>query len=383
MFSFTWKHPTELVFGVGSFDEAADKVTLLGRRIFIVTTSGGSMEKFGWIPSLKKKLEEQGCEVMVYKGVATNPTVEQIEQGVEEARSFAATVILGIGGGSAIDAAKAIAAVLASNKGVRDLLYGKAKIKGSLPIVAIPSTHGTGSEVTRFSVISDLENHVKKSMVHPALYPALSIVDPRLSKTLPAKLTAATTVDALCHALESLAAKGRTRIGTVMASDAVGLIARNASKVMENPEDLDARTKLCWASTAAGYAIDTCRTTLLHALEHGVSAYKPEVHHGVGLAALLPAWLDHAYPAAPEVLNEACSIIAGKPVKSKEEAVKAIEEFLEKLGLRVTLSELGVGEDLLKPIAEHALEHMKPVAMNDPAPPRSIEEAVEILRRAL
>ncbi|HIP85939.1 MAG TPA: iron-containing alcohol dehydrogenase [Pyrodictium sp.] len=368
-------------YGVNAL-ENIDTTMFRGLRWFIVTSRGGSMEKYGWIAKLAEIAERAGAWLEVCKCVSTNPTVEQADEAYENAKRFKATVIIGFGGGSSIDVAKAVAAGLASHAPPSKLYRREASIKGSLPIVAIPSTHGTGSEVDRFAVLSDDKTRSKAAIVSTKIRPVYAILDPRITVTLPPRLSGATVIDALSHALESFVARNANPVSRCYAREAVHLIAKGISELKESSwEELHVRAYFLNAAMLAGAAIDISRTTLVHALEHPISYYHPEIHHGIGLAALLPAWIEYIEGVVPELVEEIIKPL--QKVVGGQTASQTIKNVIETLiGEIVTLEKLGVSENEYKIIAEDAMRYLKALVLNNPRQPKDVNEIVELLQKA-
>lgn len=368
-------------YGVNAFDNV-DTTMFRGMRWFVVTSRGGSMERYGWIAKLAEVAERVGAWLEVCKCVSTNPTVDQADEAYENAKRFGATVVIGLGGGSSIDVAKAVAAGLASQAPPSKLYRGEALIKGSLPIVAIPSTHGSGSEVDRFAVLSDDKTRSKAAIVSAKIRPVYAILDPRITVTLPPRLSGATVVDALSHAVESFVAKNANPVSRGYAREAVYLIAKGISELEKSGwRELRVRAYFLNAAMLAGAAIDISRTTLVHALEHPISYYHPEIHHGIGLAALLPAWIEYVEEVVPELVREILEPL--RKVVGGQTASQTIKNVVEVLvGEVITLEKLGVSKDEYRVIAEDAMRYLKALVLNNPRPPKDVNEVIELLQKA-
>ena len=368
-------------YGVNAFDNV-DTTMFRGMRWFVVTSRGGSMERYGWIAKLAEVAERVGAWLEVCKCVSTNPTVDQADEAYENAKRFGATVVIGLGGGSSIDVAKAVAAGLASQAPPSKLYRGEALIKGSLPIVAIPSTHGSGSEVDRFAVLSDDKTRSKAAIVSAKIRPVYAILDPRITVTLPPRLSGATVVDALSHAVESFVAKNANPVSKGYAREAVYLIAKGISELKKSGwRELRVRAYFLNAAMLAGAAIDISRTTLVHALEHPISYYHPEIHHGIGLAALLPTWIEYVEEVVPELVREILEPL--QKVVGGQTASQTIKNVVEVLvGEVITLEKLGVSKDEYRVIAEDAMRYLKALVLNNPRPPKDVNEVIELLQKA-
>ncbi len=366
--SFKYLIPTKIYFGPGLLGKVGSiaRKHVGGNKVLIVTTVGGSMKKYGYLDKLVGSLESEGYRVVVFAKVRTNPTIDVAEEGVRISRQEYCDLIIGLGGGSAIDVAKAIALAYASDASVRDLLYGKVKAKASLPLIAIPTTHGTGTEVDKYAVISDPETKLKAAIVSPYGYPRIAILDPEVTKTLPRRLSAATTIDAFVHALESMISYSSNIMTVLYAKEAIRVIVEYAPRLIKEPDNTDVRAMLLWASMLAGIAIDLSRTGILHALEHSVSAYYPDVHHGLGLAVLLKGWVKQILPLLSDEQRKLLAEALGVEVSEIGEKILWLRRIL---GLDLGLKDLGVDRNLLEKMVDDAYKYLKVLIDNTPGKP--------------
>jgi alcohol dehydrogenase class IV len=229
----------------------------------------------------------------------------------------------------------------------------------TLPIVAVPTTSGTGSHTTLYAVITNTEHKVKSGIGNPNIFPRCAIVDPTLMISLPARLTACTGFDAFSHAFESYVNVSATPMTDILAMEAIRLIAKHLPAAIEDGEDIEARTNLAWADTLAGVCISNAGTTLPHAMGQPISGHFPQVSHGESLAAIYPAFLRYTCGAAPEkfiavgeVFNAAFS---GGVRRDVQGAVGAIEGFMRKIGMWMSLKDLGIAEEDLEPILQDCM----------------------------
>jgi len=359
----------DVCFGAGCFDKMLPEVSLLGGRWLVVTTAGGSMIRHGWVPRIVEEASRQGATVNIYRWVWTNPTTDSADKVYRVARRLRVTVVIGVGGGSAIDVAKAVAAALASDATPSELYRKLRPVKGSVPLVAIPSTHGTGTEVDRFAVLSDKVTSSKAAIVDERIKPRMAIVDPRLTLTLPQPLAGATVIDAFCHALESYVAVNASQLSRGFAREALIAIGEGVRKLKtEGWGSLSVRSLFHYASMMAGVAIDLSRTTLLHALEHPMSFRHPSIHHGIGLAVLLPFWVELVDKEAGEELAEALRYAGLEDPASVHDLIK------ELLGGMPRLSELRVSPEEARIYVKDAFRYLKPLVENTPGYPFDRDE---------
>ncbi|HHC19024.1 MAG TPA: iron-containing alcohol dehydrogenase [Euryarchaeota archaeon] len=366
MKSFTLNLRTTLFFGIDaihSFEKIAKYIVTQDLSPLLIITGKSSYKKCGAWNVVKEILESYEIEYAHYDGVSSNPTIEMVQTAFEFGRGIGAKSVLGIGGGSVIDVSKATA-VLIVNKDIsaRELYLKRPQVNPAVPIFAINTTHGTGTEVDRFAVATIPEERAKISIAYDSIYPTFSIDDPSLTTKLPRDQTIYVTIDALSHALESMTSKYSNPFTVNLATQASHRIFENLPKALDYPEDVEVRYWLLYASMIAGITLDNSRAHLAHALEHPISAVKPEVPHGLGLALLLPVVIEKAYEAFPDVLSVALRPIAndlrGLPEEGKK-ARKALEEWISSLGLNKRLSDLGFCEEDVDELVRIALKTMK------------------------
>ena len=377
-YTFVFCVPTRLIYGRGKLNEVGMYSLSLGlRKVAIITTAGGSMRRYGYIDRLVSSLEGRGITSIVLDKVFTNPTTDLIDDLVAVVKEERPDGLIAIGGGSAIDAAKAVAMVSYSGGSARDYILGIRKGSGALPLIAIPTTHGTGTEVNKFSVLTEPELRAKLAIVSEYIYPRISIVDPELTLSLPSTISSATVFDAFSHALEALFAARSNAVSKLFALEALRSIASEIDKLPEGYSSIDVRTRLLWASTCAGYAIDQSRTGLLHAIEHSISAFYPNIHHGVGLALIATAWAKYT---APAVQNEVMEVLKVFNWSIGDDVTRSFVEFMEyikkKLGLDKRLSDFNISKDDIKVLAEYTVKFMSVLIKNAPrsADKQAIEE---------
>jgi alcohol dehydrogenase len=362
--------PTKVVFGRGSAARLPEAVSGLGKKALLLTYGDGSMRSTGTLAKVTELLEQAGISVTVDEGVEPNPDSEYVDRMSQMARKEDYSFVIGLGGGSAIDAAKAVAIVSVNGTSVLDYLPGGKNpfmegLKDALPIVAIPTTAGTGSEVTHIAIVSDRKNHFKPGLVHPSLYPTVSIVDPELMLTAPKGVTASTGADVLFHALEAYISRMANPFTDLLAEEAIRLTVQNLEKVYRDGSDIDAREKMAWACTLAGIPLDNANVVAIHALGHGISGHT-NAAHGQTMAALGPAYLRYTYKASPARYARIAELL-GEPAEGlsemelAEKSSEALRRFLATVDLDITASSLGVTEDMVAAIANEAFLILQPL----------------------
>ncbi|MDK2805539.1 MAG: hypothetical protein PWQ94_703 [Thermoanaerobacterium sp.] len=335
-------------FGIGSIQKIKDILEVLKNKgidnvIFI--TGKGSYKASGAWDVVKPVLDELDLKYSLYDRVGPNPTVDMIDEAAKIGRESGAKAVVGIGGGSPIDTAKSVAVLLKyTDKNARELYEQKFIPEEAVPIIAINLTHGTGTEVDRFAVATIPEKNYKPAIAYDCLYPMYSIDDPSLMTKLDKKQTIAVTVDALNHITEAATTLAASPYSILTAKETVRLIVRYLPAAVNDPLNLVARYYLLYASALAGISFDNGLLHLTHALEHPLSAVKPEIAHGLGLGAILPAVIKAIYPATAEVLADVYSpMVPGlKGLPSEAEYVsQKVEEWLFNVGCTQKLSDFG------------------------------------------
>ncbi len=351
---FEFYLPVEIIFGWGSLEKVGEVAKRFGYRALIVTGKF-SAKRYGYLDKAVESLKKNGVsEIIVFDEIEPNPTDKSINRGSEIAIKEKVDLIVGLGGGSALDSAKAIS-IVSSNEGYAwdyvNYPEGPRLVPFlNRPVICIPTTAGTGSEVNRYSVVSNPIRKEKLVISHSLNYPKCAIVDPSLTVSVDPKQTAITGVDAFMHSLESLTNKIYNPLADEFAIRALQIIREYLPIALEEPQNQKARIMMSYASMLAGIAIDKKRVALIHAMEHPVSAHYPNVAHGAGLSALAVAVTEFNCRGNPEKYALFARLMGydEKPHK----AVDAVVDFLEKVGMRISLRDLGVEEGKLERLAE-------------------------------
>jgi alcohol dehydrogenase class IV len=334
--------PTEVLFGEGISRRTGEQALALGRKALLVT-GRSSAEKSGASERMLPSLRSAGVEFDIYDGVEPNPTCETLAEGADAARSFGARLIIGVGGGSPLDAAKGIA-VLATNEGRPDRYFGEEPSIPPLPILAVPTTAGTGSEVTPYAVIVD--GPAKKTIRSSGLFPRVALVDPELTYSMPPSITADTGMDALSHAVEGILCSRRNSAASHIAMEAVRLTLKHLRQAYDSPQDTDARAGMCAAALLAGVVIAQTGTELIHTMGYTLTL-DFGVPHGRANAMLIPAVLRLYSPS--NVLGWMCKALGGERVSDKrtgEFIAREIEELNRDVGIEASLGREVRDEDI-------------------------------------
>lgn len=371
MNKFQYYVPTRILFGKGSLNDL-HKQALPGRKALIVITAGKSMKVNGYLARVEKELDTAGVSHVLFDKILPNPVLRHVMEGAAVAKETGCDFVLGLGGGSSIDAAKAIA-VMAANPGDYWDYNGGITGKGlpvpndPLPIVAITTTAGTGTEADPWTVTTKEETKEKCGFGYDKTYPALSVVDPELMMTVPPMLTAYQGFDALFHATESVINRNENPIGEMFALKAIEYLAKYLPTAVKEGSNEEARAYVALANTLAGFNM-LC--TSEHSMEHAMSAYHHELPHGAGLIMVSLAYYQHFVDC------HACDELFIKMAKvmGVENATKA-QDFVDILAKLqkdclvgdLKMSDYGIKKDELQKYVENARGAMGRLFLGDPA----------------
>lgn len=315
-------------------------------RAGIITGKGSYIKSGAWQRVLS--FVDGLFEFQHFDGVEPNPTTELLDRVVSYFKDFGPQLFIAIGGGSVIDTTKAVSALIRA-EGVRadDLYTYKWNPEDALPVVAINLTHGTGSEVDRYAVATIKGTPYKGGIAHRCLYPEYAIDDPELMITLSEAQTRYTTIDAMAHLIEGATTLKASPFTVMLAREGIAKIARWLPVALKEPENIEARYHLLYASVLGGLAIDSAVVHLTHPMEHLLSAKNSALPHGLGLALLLPSVVEAIYPAVAEVVEEIMEPLIGRPGRVANRAVyirDALRQWFFEVGFRECLSDYGFSE---------------------------------------
>ncbi|WP_250655431.1 iron-containing alcohol dehydrogenase [Alkalimarinus coralli] len=364
-----------LFTGVDSSLELCDAIGQMGtKKVLIVTDE--MLVKLGVLDKIQKRLTKNGVEFVIYDGVLPDPTYDQVENGLNAYKQNKCEAILAVGGGSPIDAAKVIAARATNNRAIKKLA-GMFKVwTAPAPLFAIPTTAGTGSEVTIAAVVSDPVTHQKTPLIDPKLVPMVAALDAGLMTGLPAHVTSATGMDALTHAVEAYISKNASSDTDGYAIAATRLIMENLSKAVKKGDNLEARQNMALASYYAGLAFTKASLGYVHAISHNFGA-KYSTPHGLGNAIVLPYVLDYSKAEINDRLADLAEVSGLK--KGNESNAELAQKFIDKI--RAMLKEFNIPEklDALKTedIPEIARLALKEAHYNYPVPKYMDQETCE------
>lgn len=354
---------TTVYLGVGAIEKIYDIASNLKNMNIdkvLIVTGRGAYKKTGAWEYVEKALEKENITYILYNEVTPNPTVDQVDEAARMGNELGAKAVIGIGGGSPIDAAKSVAILLEyKDKTARDIYEFKFTPEKAAPVIAINLTHGTGTEGDRFAVVSIPEKEYKPAIAYDCIYPLYAIDDPQLMVKLPIHQTCYVSVDAINHVVEASTSKVANPYTILLAKETVRLVSRYLPQALQHPGDLTARYYLTYASLIAGICFDNGLLHFTHALEHPLSGVKPDLSHGLGLGILLPSVIKEIYPSVSEVLADILSPIVcgleGNPGEA-EIAAKGIEKWLYSIGITEKLTDLGFKENDVEKLTKLAFE---------------------------
>jgi alcohol dehydrogenase class IV len=323
---------TRFVFGWGRSPELVSLASDLGTHVLFVTSETASGQA-NVINDLRSQLESRGCSTVHFAGVQPDPDVTTLERVLPEARKC--DVIVGIGGGSVLDAGKGLAVAAMSDLSPSAWLHRGTVGDDSprKPLVLVPTTAGTGSELSFGAILSDRSRQFKGGLRGPRLAPDVALVDPALTVTAPPKLTAETGFDIVTHAFESFVSRKATSQSRMLSVQAVHLVRQNLHRAVTDPNDRSARTCLSYAASAMGLNLASVGTCLPHRLQYPIGGVLPETSHPQGLSWIYPTWIRHVYPHVADDVSDLMGILGLSRPTDAQDASNAIRDWLENLGL--------------------------------------------------
>jgi alcohol dehydrogenase len=364
---FNYFIPTRIIFGAGKLAGLAKTPYLPGKKAMIVISADASMRKHGYLDRAVGYLSERDVKSVVFDKIVSNPVAEHVAEGAAIVRQERCDFVIGLGGGSSIDSAKGIA-VMAKNRGeywdyMRTGTGKKMPFSGeALPIVAIPTTAGTGTEANPWIVITKSETNEKIGWGADYTFPTLSIVDPELMVSVPRELTAYQGMDAFFHAVEGYISVRNNLASDIFALDAIGLITQYLPLAVNDGANMDARSAMAWASSQAGFVESLSTLISHHALEHSISGCHPEIHHGAGLVATAVSYFSylasHNVPRLADIAQKMGEDVDGLPEADKNFAfVTALKKLINKVGLEdVSLAGFGIKKEEAAVIAQNSID---------------------------
>ncbi len=380
MSCFIFRSPVKIIYGMDSTTVIGREALSYGKKAMLVTGKKSS-KKTGALYKVLDSLKENNIETILFDEVESDPSVKTVRKGTEKAKKQCIDFIVALGGGSALDTAKGISVMCTNSGDITD--YEKSDFKNAgLPIIAVPTTAGTGSEISKFAVITDTEKKIKMLIGGEAIIPKIAILDPELTIMMPKSVTAATGMDALTHAIEAYISKASQPMTDIYALKAIELISKNLPKVVLDGENLEARENMLIAQMYAGFAFSNASVALVHAMARPLGAYF-DVAHGLANALLLPKVMEFNRPACKQKLKQVAKTMGEKVhgVSDNEgslRAIKSISNLFSETGLPKSLKEVGVLKESIKDMAKDAI--VSGSVLFNPRKP-SLEEIIDIYEK--
>ena len=386
--SYTMYIPTRILFGNGKLKELHTQV-MPGEKPLLVISDGKSVKENGSYYTVVQELAHAGMQAIVFDQVQANPLRSTVMDGAEIARKNGCDFVVALGGGSVLDAAKAIALMAVNEGDYWDYIgtgTGKGKViqNKPLPIVAIPTTSGTGSEADAACVISNEETNEKTGFGNPALFPVLSLVDPELTKTIPAKFTAYQGFDALFHSTECFISNKSNLMGDMYALTAIENVAQYLPRAVADGEDLEARERVAFASNVSGAVMTISGCTSEHSLEHAMSAYHGELPHGAGLIMISKAYYQYFIDAhvCDDRFIRMAQVMGMKDAKEPEDFLAALDRLQKECGVAdLSMSDYGITKEEFPLMAQNAFDTMGRLFTNDRVS-LNVEDCIKIYQQS-
>ena len=390
---FNYYMPTRIIFGAGELNVLSTTPYLPGKKALVVISSGNSMRKYGYLDRVIRYLKENGVQTVLFDKILPNPIAKHVTEGAKMAKDNNCDFVIGLGGGSSIDSAKSIA-IMAKNSGEYwDYVEGgsgkgKEVKKGALPIVAIPTTAGTGTETDPWTVITKTETNEKIGFGGDYTLPFLSIVDPELMLSIPPDFTAYQGMDAFFHSAEGYLSVKNQPASDAHALEAVNLITKYLPVAVGQGKNLEARSAIAWASTESGIVESLSSCISHHSMQHALSAFYPKLPHGAGLISLSVAYFTFMAERCPERFVDLAKAMGENidllPEKERAFAfITALKKLIKKIGMDdLKLSDFGIRKGEAEILAKNSMDTMGSLFDSDPYK-LSLEEVISIYKACL
>ncbi|GAW30162.1 iron-containing alcohol dehydrogenase [Carboxydocella sp. ULO1] len=380
---FGYFMPTVNLMGAGAAQKVGEQAKLLGgKKVLLVTDA--YLNQIGMAKEISDIIEKEGIKVVIYPGAEPNPTDKNVHDGVDLFKKEGCDLIVSLGGGSSHDCAKGIGIVAANGGNIRDYEGVDKSTKPMIPLIAVNTTAGTASEMTRFCIITDTDRHVKMAIVDWRCTPNVAINDPLLMMKKPPALTAATGMDALTHAVEAYVSTAATPVTDSAALMAIKLISQYLRRAVANGDDFEARDKMAYAEFLAGMAFNNASLGYVHAMAHQLGGFY-NLPHGVCNAILLPHVERFNLIANPQRFADIAEAmgenIVGLSVRAAaDKALEAIVQLSQDIGIPRGLTELGVKEEDIPVMAQNAMKDA--CSLTNPRK-ATLEDVIQIYKNAL
>ena len=378
--------PVKIFFGKGELEKLGTE-KLPGKKALIVISAGGSMKRQGYLDRVEKLLEKNGCKTVLFDKIKPNPAYRNVMEGAVLARKEGCDFILGLGGGSSIDSAKSISVMAVNDGDYWDYIGGgsgrQMPVKNDpLPVVAVTTTAGTGTEADPWTVITKEDTNEKIGFGYEKTFPVISVVDPDLMMTVPPKLTAYQGFDALFHAVEGYIANIATPFSDIYALKSIELIGKSLAEAVNNGSSAEARADIALANTLSGFVESTSSCTSEHSIEHALSAYHYDLPHGAGLIMLSLAYHSFFTDKVPERYIDMAKALGKKNADKASDFLEALKELQQACGVAdLKMSDYGIVKEDAARYADNAFETMAGLFALDPVQMKK-EDVVSIIEKS-
>lgn len=362
MENFVFHNLTKLIFGKGTIPKIGEEIKSFGIKKVLMLYGGGSIKKNGVYDQVVESLKRNGIEWVEVSGVKPNPVLSKVHEAIEVCRKENVEAVLGVGGGSVIDSAKAIAAGVLYEGDIWDAFAGKYKINNALPVFAILTISATGTEMNGNAVVTNEKTQEKWAISAKCLYPRVSIIDPTVQFSLPKEQTVYGAVDAIAHTLEYYFDGSDSDIQNQISESIIRSIMKSTEVLIDNPQDYEARANFAWCATIALNGLTAAGRKggdwSCHKIEHSLSALY-DIAHGAGLAIVFPAWMRYVYKQKPQQFERFAKHVFSIDAVGEEAILKGIDAFkawLRKVGAPVSLRDVGIPAQDIDRIVENVMK---------------------------
>ena len=372
-----WPVP-QVKIGENSISEIPAALDSLGAEKVMVVTDAGII-KVGIYGKIEKILKDAGKDIILVDDVKPDPSMQLVDSIADKARKSGAQAVIGLGGGSSIDSAKVAAALVGNEGSIKDYLGVGLLPKPGLPILAVPTTAGTGSEVTYLSILSDLENETKKGFGSAFIMPKFAFLDPALTVGLPPQITAPTGMDALCHCVEAYTSANATDFSDSLAVKAIELISGNIRTAYNNGSDMQARENMLLGSLMAGIAFANAGVTAVHAFAYPLGGMF-HVPHGMANSLMLPVIIKFNASAMKDRFGHVAELMTGRQGADWQDCIAEVEKLCEDVKLPRNLKAIDIPESAIEPMSVSVMDQQRLLVNN----PREVtqEDAFRIYTEA-
>ncbi len=389
MMSFQMYVPTRFIFGNGRLDELHEQ-SMPGKKALLVISNGKSARNSGALSRTEEQLKMAGVETVIFDGIGANPTKTSVMAGAAAARENGCDFIVALGGGSVMDASKAMAMMAVNDGDLWDYVNGgtgkgKPLENQALPVVCITTTAGTGSEADQWGVVTNEDTHEKIGVGgYDCLFPVLSVIDPELMKSVPPEFTAYQGFDTLFHAVESYISTFASVMSDMYAVTAIEKVGEYLARAVKDGGDMEARENMAFANTIAGIVMTISVTTAQHSIEQAMSGFYPDLPHGAGLIMISKAFFGFFVEkhACDERFIKMAQALGMKEAQEPQDFITALADLQEACGVAdLKMSDYGIVPDDFEKIAKSARETMGGLYAANPSV-LTDEDCVEILRKS-